>query len=311
MWLIIAYRAALIGGPIIIRVASSGQPSTLQHVVWLGKALLRRLQDPDESDAALGAALSDASGRVFTVTTFADPFEVRKLQVTWGFSAGSPLGDDVRVCTFHFLRLSGGAPSSAWGASDFGSIETAFDTLWTSIKPWYRSNIILQQYRWYKDGPAIEPPQEPVRVVDRSVAGTMASTTYGQGVPPQVAVSVSEKTATRRHWGRFYLPQPAINMAGDALANNTFAPSGRFSSGFLTVIANAVDVFYEACLAAALPVVVYSKAKPEREGAEGTLPAQGALAITVDNLQVDDIPDVIRSRRFDAPTLRVQRAVGS
>lgn len=311
MAVVLAFRVAIALTPVLTRVVQSGQPSTLQHLAWLTQSLWRRLHDPSESDADLNAAVSAASGSVSSVATYTDPFEVRKLQVVWTFAPGSPTGDDVRVCTFHFLRLSGGAPSDAWGSADFDAVEAGFDAMWTTMKPWHRSNLILSQYRWYKDGPAIEPPQEPVRVVDRAVAGTAADASYPGGIPPQVAVSVTEKTATRRHWGRFYWPQPAYCKSGGLLANVTFGSGGRFGSALLTDLANSGDTFYEAARTANVPVVVYSKAKPIRPTAGGgELPAQGALAITVDNLQVDDVPDVIRSRRFDAPTLRVQRAIG-
>lgn len=315
---VLAFRLAIVLTPVLTRVVQSGQPSTLQHLAWLSQWLWRRLNDPDESDEELGAAVAAASGSVASVATYTDPFEVRKLQVVFAFATGSPTGDDVRVITFHHLRLSGGSPSDAWGAADFDAVEAAFDAKWTTMKPWHRSNLSLAQYRWYKAGPAIEPPQEPVRVVDRAVPGTAADASYPGGIPPQVAVTVSEKTATRRHWGRYYWPQPAYCKSGGLLANVTFSSGGRFASPLLTDLANAADTFYEACRTANVPVVVYSQAKPVRQTAQekrdnvtpGSLAAQGALAITVDNIQVDDVPDVMRSRRFDAPTLRVQRAIG-
>jgi len=169
----------------------------------------------------------------------------------------------------------------------------------------------LSEYRWYKDGPDIAPPQEPVRVVPKAVLGTNASTVYPAHLPPQVAVSVTEQTPSSRHWGRFYLPAPAIWKAGDAVATPVLTTTGRFHSDFLTNYANAVDTFYEACRTGSIPIVVYSKAKPERETAAGTtLPAQAAMAIEVNQTQIDDVPDVLRSRRFSDPTLKVQRAVG-
>jgi hypothetical protein len=307
----LAFRIALaVGGPAGYKVLSWVQGPGPASALANWERFRRYLQDENPSDEEASERLTAAVGTMATVATYTDPFEVRKLQIVFAFATGSPTGDDVRVITFHHLRLSGGAPSDAWGSTDFEAVEAAFDAFWTTMKPWHRLNLSLAQYRWYKDGPAIEPPQEPVRVIDRAVTGTAADSAYPGGIPPQVAITVSEKTATRRHWGRFYWPQPAYCKSGALLANVTFTSGGRFASAILTDLANASDTFYEACLTAAVPVVVYSKAKPEREGATGTLPAQGALAITVDNLQVDDVPDVMRSRRFDAPTLRVQRAIG-
>jgi hypothetical protein len=153
--------------------------------------------------------------------------------------------------------------------------------------------------RWYKFGPEIVPPQEPVRVIEWDVDGTAS----GSALPPQVAVSVTEMTSSRRAWGRFYLPF-------NALANTD--AQGRIATASLTLIADKLDAMYETCLAAGLIPVVYSPAKPERETAGGgTLPAIEARALTVDKLQVDDVFDVIRSRRWKAPLLKVQRAIGS
>lgn len=293
----------------VLRYVETHDP---EQPLRIGRRILDLAGDPTKSDAEVADAAGEESATVVDVATYTEPFEVRKLQVVWGFNAGSPLGDDVRVATFHHLRLSGGSPSADWAAADFEAVEAAFDTFWAALRPYWRSEYVLQQLRWYKAGPAISPPQEPVRVVDRNVAGSQVSTIYNRSLPPQVAVSVSEKTATRKHWGRFYLPTPATNKAGDTNADPVTTAAGRFHSGFLSIVANAADAHYEACRTANVPIVVYSAAKPERpKEPSGTLPPQAALAITVDNLQVDDIPDVIRSRRFSAPTLRVQRAVGA
>jgi hypothetical protein len=39
------------------------------------------------------------------------------------------------------------------------------------------------------------------------------------------------------------------------------------------------------------------------------LPARSATAWTVEKVQVDDVYDVVRRRRFKYPTLRVQRDI--
>jgi hypothetical protein len=267
----------------------------------LSKSLLDRLGNAGESDASLSDAVSGETGKVASVATYTGSFETRKLQVSWSFAAAGTPAEDKRVCTFHYLRLAGGAPSAAWVAADFEAAEAAFDTFWTTIATQYLSGTVLNQYRWYKAGPEIAPPQEPVRVVDKSIAGSAATGSPAQ-LPPQVARSVTEQTSSRKAWGRFYLPAPSHFQVS--------AASGRFDTTNSTNVINAADTMYETVKAAGIPIVVYSAAKPSRPSAGGgTLPAIGARALTVDQLQVDDIPDVVRSRRHSTAVLKLQRVI--
>ncbi len=222
-----------------------------------------------------------------------------KAQVEFSITDGTTVTDDKRVCTFHMVKLASGSPVDTWVEADFTGVESAIDAAWLAIKPLYQGFTKLSGIRWYKAGPQDAAPQEPVRVVDRDVVGTSAA---GQQCPHQVAVSVTEQTSSRRAWGRFYLPSPNINLLNGS--------SGRYTSAGLTTIANAFDTMYEANKLANVPVVVYSAAKPARTTAAGTtLPAIAARALTVDQLQVDDVPDVIRTRRLKTTALKIQRAI--
>lgn len=272
----------------------------------LSHRLLDRLSDPDESDEDLTLAVAGEIGKLASVTTFAGAFETRKLQVEFRLSTGGADVDDQRVMTFHFLKLVGGNPSADWVAGDFTAAETAFDALWTALKTQQVPNLRLSQYRWYKAGPDIVPPQEPVRVVDKNVPGT---STALAAQAPQIACTVTERTSSRRAWGRSYFP---VSAPQGGSVGVHYDLTGRWGTGFITAVANAFDTFYEAALTAGIPIVVYSPAKPERpKKPSGTLPAIGARALTVDTIQVDDIPDVIRSRRFNKTLLRLQRGIGA
>jgi hypothetical protein len=300
----LAFRVAIAlspaGGAAAVRVLRwSEGPGVAQ----IPRSLEARLRDPDESDADLTSAVSEATGRLSSVTTFSGAFETRKLQMSWSFNGGAGSADDKRVCTFHLLKLAGGAPSDAWLAADFEAAETAFDAFWASFKTKHSNVMTLAQYRWYKAGPGIVPPQEPVRVVDRAAPGTGVTPI---GAPPQLACALTEKTSSPQAWGRVYLPMSSLAFDGIP----QISAGGRYDSGFLSDVANAADTLYEAVKAAGIPIVVYSAAKPERpKKPSGTLPATVARALTVDDLQVDDIPDIIRSRRHSTTLLRVQRAV--
>jgi len=269
--------------------------------VSTGNTLWQRLNDPSESDADLSAALSAERGTLSEVATYTGTFECRKLQVSWTQDSFAVGGDDVRVATFHMLKLVSGAPSATWVTADFTTITDAFDAFWTSIKPKFAAGVKLTRLAFYKAGPAIVPPQPPVYAVDRNVAGTSA---YGP-CPPQVAISVTERAGSKANWGRFYLPAPDTgNVSGGA----------RIVTPCSTAIADAADTFYEALRVAGTPVVVYRSSLPARSRKDPglpQLPARAANAQTVDQIAIDDVFDVIRSRRWKIPLLRTVRDIAA
>lgn len=245
----------------------------------------------------------DAPSEGFTildvVANYTGDFETRKAQVRWGRNGGAAAGTDDAVTTHHFVKLAGGVPSADWVAADFIAVEAAILAFWDAIKNQYTARTSLKQIRWYRVDPDVPLSGPPVRIVDPAVAGTIAEAN-GQN-PPQVAISVTEKTSSAPNWGRFYLPAP-----GDTHATGF----GRIGAASQTAIADGADVMYEAFVAASCPAVVYSKAKAARETTGGTeLPAQPATAFGVTSIQVDDLYDVIRSRRWNEPLLRLQRDI--
>src|ERR671914_58278 len=291
---VILFRIAIALTPTAYRIVSSGQPAAGGAYMWLGEQLRRRLSDPDEDDAALSATASDAAGYSVSVATYEGTFELRKLHVLFSRNGGGTVAEDRAVITMHFLKLVAGAPDATWAAGDFTTIETALDTFLGVHTTQCVSTVLVDEYRWYRTGPqrdielgAPGRTGPPVRVVKKNRGGGWGAP--AAPLPPQVAISVTEQTSDKKAWGRFYLPGP-INGA-----NVVEMATGRIKSAHLTSLGNAADTFYEACRTANTPVVVYSSAKPERETAAGaTLPARGARALTVDQLQLDDIFDVIR-----------------
>lgn len=238
------------------------------------------------------------------------PFELRKLQVRISRQPAGRL-EDVDVMTFHFLKVVSGTPSNDWSSgTEYSAVETALSAMWTTDKTDYPSFMHLDQFRWYKDGPAFYTLNDdgsayvPIgdnpatRVTEVDVAGTSSATAV---LPPQVAWSITEITSSRRHWGRFYLP------AGDA---NRLDATGLLGATELGSSLGAAVTFYNACRAANAVPVVFSIQKPERPKAGGgTLPAVGAVAYEVTSLQMDDICDVIRSRRYQNGVTKTRTAL--
>jgi hypothetical protein len=298
--IIIVIAVRLLGTQVAKRVVTAEGAQTAARLAVAGKLMMERLGNGDESDEDLAAALSAASGTLVSVATYSGDFEVRRLQVNWAVDSGDLAGEDVRVCTFHFLKLANNVPQGTWDAGDFEAVETAFDAFWaTGISGYYRNSTKLAEYRWYREGPNLEPPLPPVRTVTKNVSGI--SSTNPQ-LPPQTALTVTERSGTHKNWGRFYLPAPSTLAMGNL---------GRPATSFLNDVASAADTLYEACRTANVPVVIYGRALPERpKKPSGMLPPRPARALTVDDLQVDDLWDVQRSRRYSRPLLRVQRQIG-
>lgn len=256
--------------------------------------------DADDLEDQLNAADAPEDSPGWVVTDFPAPFELRKLQ--WRLSRApstSPL-EDVDVCTFHFIKATGGTPGTWVDGTDLPALETKVSAYWTAIKSNFPTFTVSDQFRWYHDGPAyyhlnsegthfVPNGDNPaIRVTEVNDPGTGT----GAALPPQVAMSITEVVSSRRHWGRWYLPagaQPSVL--------NT---DGRIVSSAVTSQLSAAVSFYNSCRSSGYVPVVFSIEKPARESASGgTLPAAPAVAYEVLSLQMDDLFDVIRSRRYD------------
>lgn len=234
-------------------------------------------------------------------------YELRKMTAKYTRTPATGVVQDAAMTTHHFLNITGGDPDASWITADYTAVESAFDTFWGAIKALYGAETKLSEYSWRADGPAFKPfgasLSPTLRLTARSVVGTGSNASF---LPPQVAVSVTEVTAAhytaygvgvpgktpgtgrtqlRNRWGRFYLPN--VNVGN--------VTSGRLSTAAQTTIADAAEAMYQTCVSAGLVPVVYS-------------PTNGN-AYSVDAIHVDDIFDVIRSRRFIVPLSRAERTI--
>jgi hypothetical protein len=118
-----------------------------------------------------------------------------------------------------------------------------------------------------------------VRSVTRAVAGTGA---FGD-LPPQVACSITLRTASRRSWGRTYLPLGALGASNDL-------SGGRFSTSYVDYVANATGTLVGTLASNDFYLVVYSATK--------------SALLNVEQVEVDNVPDVIRRRRWKSSTYK-------
>jgi hypothetical protein len=181
---------------------------------------------------------------------------------------------DDAVTTFHYRWNAGTDPSS----TDFAAVETRLNGFWTALKAYRTTLISGGEHRWY--GPFDAPGNhgEAVRVtpVTTPLIGTAT-----QGLPQQVACSVTEMTDVRRRWGRFYIPCLGTNVLTSPDV------SGLLSSTFINAVSAAADVAFSQTLT------------------NWTLSVFGAptpTSLPVRSIRVDSIPDVIRRRRWDGGT---------
>ena len=161
---------------------------------------------------------------------------------------------------------------------------TDINAFWTLVSGSITQYVTLREARFYEvpeGGPfPIRDPRghmgDPVKIAAINRPGTNTS----GAMPPQVACSVTFKTAHRLRWGRFYLPHPARNTVGDkgalnadvadAFLQGAHALTGRGGSG--------------CCL------TVFSHKYWNHEDPE--------------TIQIDDVLDVVRRRRYSRPTAR-------
>lgn len=240
----------------------------------------------DSGNAAYWDTVTFDSG---TTKHSADPGVIggSLVQVAFTRSEAAGVREDIALFGLH-LAVSPGV-AGEWSELTDGtkaSVETALDAWWTTCKTLYSDHIKLSEYIWRDYGAdyplgatGLSKPSPVNRRTSRTVAGTGVGTT----LPDQTAMSVTFKTASRRHWGRVYLPPP--QTAG-------LTQYSRFTSGYCDTVAGAFNTMFDTLtnLGTAVHPRVWS---PKYRG-----------MFSVAELHVDDVPDVIRSRRPKTRTYR-------
>jgi len=254
-------------------------PPWARVLVFLGEPILWRTAE----------ALVDH----FTQESDTDALEWRRLvlEVTRATPTGTT--EDKASMSFDLINYTGGNIDPSWVSADFVTCEGYFDQWWDTLAPQVGNSHTLSAYKWYRMHFA-EPMTAdrrfaltgpPVRNQPKTKPGTNTTSE----LPYQIAISVTEKTAVPRHWGRFYFP----GLTADA-CSSTSAP-GRFVSSTVNAFADATAELYEDLQGSDFyPIVVSTQSNKVLTGAYHH----------VTSLQVDDIPDVIRRRRPRTPTIR-------
>jgi len=185
---------------------------------------------------------------------------------------------DTAITTHHYE-----VPITPPGPGDVNAFLQPLNTFLVALNNRISTDVSVIEVRFWNvpPGPA-GPLGEPFHIEPMSVVG-------GSGafrLPPQVACSVTEGTAVRKRWGRFYIP---------GLTTSSLQQSGRFDNPVVDQIADAAEDFAETMAGNGRPWAVYRR-------------LDGSYQL-VRELRVDNVPDIIRRRRFSVTTFRAIRSL--
>lgn len=181
--------------------------------------------------------------------------------------------DDVEITTSHWRWDGAGDPD----ASDFLVVEARLDGFWEEIKTARHTSVTVREHRWY---PAVVPPGSPGPAIHVTASGIVGTNTQNL-LPPQVATTLTFITDVRRRWGRFYI-------GGLTTALNSSA--GRLNgSDVSSICAAGAEHFFNS--ATNWRVQVFGAPTPN--------------SLPVRSVRVDDVWDIIRSRRYGGSLTRV------
>lgn len=212
---------------------------------------------------------------------------VNQVHVVFDRSAQNP-NEDTAIFTLHIRGLVDNLPDSL-GSIDNTKRDTfaaAVVTFFNAIKGGLTTKLILSQIRFYEMGAnATAHMGPPIQIKTYNAPGTSS----GAVLPPQLSQSVTLKHPstggvgrTNSRWGRFYIP---------GVTTSTLDINGRFDPAWCTLVANAAVVLYRPVGGA--------------NGCKATIWSRKAWGHFDPNVvQVDDVPDVIRSRRFSSTNAR-------
>jgi len=211
----------------------------------------------------------------------------RRAQIIWEH-VGNTRPADKYANSIDIANITGGNIDSSWTDSDYSTVHTQVSSIISYYLTVMSTDMRCAEVRYYRRqfNPmnitqpfAPTGPPEKIFLVGQSGSGTAQPST-----PPQCAVTHTEKTAYPRHWGRSYWPCPA---------SAHITAGGYLSNGITDGLANAIGTAYRLMQEAEFfPVVPVTQV----QGA----PSRGLLGVT--QVQVDNVPDVVRRRRPSVKT---------
>lgn len=212
---------------------------------------------------------------VFSSSQEVTPLHLLKVTLVFTRPVDSPGSTrDAEMTSFYVAKTNPFA-SDTFDSGDLDHVRSAVSTMWSGLGHLFSADLQLLEVRYFMAGPAFDHAS-PLLRLDHFGA---ASGSSGHSLPPQVASTLTFITASRKHWGRMYWPAPGA----DQMAAN--GPSaGRFLLTFIQEMTAAFATLGGTLASNGLVPVVYSRT--------------GGAALTITALEMDDVPDVQRRRRF-------------
>lgn len=230
------------------------------------------------STAAYWSGVSAFADTDFTETTDDRTLQWSTVSLIFDRTTPTNITEDVAVTSLSVYLPSGGPAISVLQSSDKADVEARLDTWFTSFKAQVSSHYTLREYRWHDYMLSWTKPGPATRVTTKGTACTGSATNT---LPDQVATSITHKTASRAHWGRNYWPA-LVSTAYDTTGRITSAQVDSRSGDWRTLLNGIATDGQMPCVASSVH--------------------GGVLDIV--ELQMDNTPDVIRSRRAKRPSYR-------
>jgi hypothetical protein len=185
------------------------------------------------------------------------------------------------ITSIDIVNITQGTVDSTWTDADYTTVQNAVGSLGSDWTTRMQQSWRFKEVRYYVmsfnpltlDKPFAKSGA-PERIYPTGIAGTAIGTQA-----PQVAMTSTEITAYPRHWGRNYWP-----YIGASLVDST----GHIPNSMVDSWCLSVHDRYQALMTAEFfPVVPVTRIEN----------ANARALLTLDRVQVDNVPDVIRRRR--------------
>lgn len=209
---------------------------------------------------------------------------VQLAQIVFDRDALSP-DEDVAVITQHWRGAEADVPDSIIDMDETrrSSAVDKIMAMLNGIQNRITNKLALREIRWYDTAPLGQGPGPAVAVYPRTFSGTAVDS----ALPPQVALSITWRTDLRKNWGRYYLP---------GFCSPSLTPTGRCLSSVLDQVEAATSPLADRGSTVEETLTVWSPTEQTHHDPQ--------------TLQIDDIFDVIRSRRFTKAINKNQSGLG-
>jgi hypothetical protein len=181
----------------------------------------------------------------------------------------------------HFAVMVAAGTAAYLDASQKAEVETDLGPFWVSLNALMPSGVNIVDYVWHDwfEGDRFYGPADRI-TSSGGITGTIASSR----LPDQVAATITFRTASRKHWGRMYVPSIAWTKM-----DSTY---GRIANGTCDILASAARTLALATEAntARTSLVVFSLAHQ--------------AVLTIDEIHCDNVPDIVRRRRAKSASYR-------